>query len=449
MDGARVCKVAPGSPADLAGIVAGDRLWRLDCRPAGDIIDYRIWEADEKLPLLVQTGDGPTRRMTVRKAFHEPLGVQFSPPTIAPLIRCRNRCLFCFVDQNPPGMRSSLYLKDDDYRLSFLYGNYITLNHLTGRELKRIVKLQLSPLYVSVHSTNPDLRCRLYRSRQASRGLSNLRYLLGAGIKIHTQIVLCPGYNLGADLLKTVLDLESMGEAVLSVAVVPVGLTAYGQPPAILRRLTPAEASEVVEQIHGLQNRFLSKRGSRFVFLSDELYHLAGAPYPEAGQYEGFPQLENGVGMARLFLEEMAEIEGYLPAACSRRLKITLVTGTEAAHLLEQLVDRLAAINHLEAELIVIENRFFGPAVTVAGLLTGKDLKDGLQNIVPGEAVFFPEEMLKDGESLFLDGLTPGQLGLHTSLIPVDGPMHLARELGKLAGATTGKLGLSLQRGGS
>ncbi len=443
MNGARVSKVTPGSPADLTGIVAGDRLWSLDGRrSSGDIIDYRIWAADERLSLLVQTGNGPLRRMIVYKASCRPLGVQFTPPTIAPLICCRNHCLFCFVDQNPSGMRNSLYLKDDDYRLSFLYGNYITLNNLTDRELKRIVKLQLSPLYVSVHSTNPELRCRLFRNPQAGRGLENLKYLLRAGIKIHAQIVLCPGYNLGADLLKTVTDLESMGESMLSVAVVPVGLTAHGEPPTILRRLTSVEACKVIAQIRGLQNSFLNGRGSRFVFLSDEFYRLANTPYPEIEEYERFPQLENGVGMARLFLEELAEIDSSLPAAFSRRLKITLVTGVEAAHLLEQLLGRLGLINRLEAELLVIKNRFFGEAVTAAGLLTGKDLKDGLRNVIPGETVFFPAAMLKNnGGNLFLDDLTPDQVErcLRISLIPVNGPIHFARELGKLAGAINKK----------
>ncbi|HHX88085.1 MAG TPA: DUF512 domain-containing protein, partial [Firmicutes bacterium] len=443
-------KVAPGSPADSAGIVAGDKFWRADCRPAGDIIDYRIWEADEQVRLLVQTGNRPVRRIIIRKAAHEPLGLQFNPPTIAPLQRCRNRCLFCFVDQNPPGLRRSLYLKDDDYRLSFLYGNYITLNHLTVRELKRIVKLQLSPLYVSVQTTDPQLRSRLFRNRQASRGLKYLRYLLGLGIKIHAQVVLCPGYNLGPDLLSTVTDLESMGEAVLSVAVVPVGLTAHGAPPKTLRRLNPDEASRVVEQITKLQHRFLKRRGSRFVFLSDELYRLAGADYPGIEQYEGFPQLENGVGMARLFLEELVEMERSLPPAFPRLLRITLVTGVEAAHLLEQMMPRLAAINNLEAQLIVLKNQLFGPSVTVAGLLAGDDLKDGLQNIIPGEAVFFPGQMLKDGDNLFLDGITLNQVEscLQVPLIPVDGPRQLAWEINKLVSVSKGKTGVAPERGG-
>ncbi|NMA92858.1 MAG: DUF512 domain-containing protein [Firmicutes bacterium] len=440
MGGVLIGGVIPGSPAARAGFKAGDRLWRLGCQAEGDIIDYRIWEADEQLTLLVQTGNGPLRRRVIRKAHNEPLGVQFDPPTITPLLRCRNRCLFCFIDQNPSGLRSSLYLKDDDYRLSFLHGNYITLNHLTARERERIIKLQLSPLYVSVHSTDPDIRSRLYRNRQARRGLDNLKFLVGAGIKIHAQVVLCPGYNLGEELLRTVKDLENMGEALLSVAVVPVGLTAHGRPPAILRRITPAEAAEIVEGIHRLQSGFLKKRGSRFVFLSDEIYYRAGAPYPEREHYEGFPQLENGVGMARLFLDELPAVESSLPEASPRPLKITLVTGIEAAHLLKQLMRRLTAVRQLEAGLAIIENRFFGKSVTVAGLLTGEDLEKGLQDQTAGEAVFIPQEMLREGGDLFLDGLTWGELEqrLHTSLIPVRGPLHFARELKRLTGAVEG-----------
>ncbi len=450
MNGARVYKVTPGSPAEQAGIAAGDKFWWPGGKPEGDIIDYRIWEADQELTFLVKTGSGPLRRMTVRKDCQVPLGLQFDPPTIAPLIRCGNRCLFCFVDQNPPGLRSSLYLKDDDYRLSFLYGNYITLNNLERRDLRRIIKLQLSPLYISVHSADPVIRSRLCRNRNAQRGLYNLKCLLAAGIKVHAQIVLCPGYNLGKELVKTIVDLEAMGKSVLSVAVVPVGLTEHGQPPKILRRLTTEEASRVAETIHRLQNSFRAGRGSRFVFLADEIYHLAGLPYPETDSYEGYPQLENGVGMARLFMDEISEMNTLLPVSFPRQFKITLITGVAAGHLLEKLMEKLAMINRLEAELITVENRFFGPSVTVAGLLTGKDLKEGLQDLLPGEALFFPAEMLKDGDNLFLDGLTPGHLErvLHTSLIPVAGPMHLARKLGALAAAAGPKSAIKIKRGG-
>lgn len=446
-----VSAVTPGSPAHRAGLAPGDCLLAVDGRPAGDIIDWRIAAADEKLTLVVSRS-GRARRVRVTKDPSEPLGLSFDPPTITPVIRCRNRCVFCFVDQNPPGLRPSLSLKDDDYRLSFLYGNFITLNHLTPKEMERILKLRLAPLYVSVHSTDPGVRRRLFRSPGAARGLENLRRLARAGLPIHAQAVLCPGYNTGVAARQTVLDLASLGTAVRSLALVPVGLTAHRQGPrgafcdgnsAVgfpdLAPLSPAECARLVEEIAPLQKRFRASRGSRFVFLSDEIYATAGVPYPGTEAYENFPQLENGVGLARLFLQEVEELGAQLPPALPRPLAMTLVTGSLAAPLVERLRQALAAARGLETRLLVAENRFFGPPVTAAGLLAGSDLaaalRDGRGAAGLGEAVFIPPSALKDGAPLFLDGTTREDLEKAAG-VPVRaarGPAALAAEILTLA----------------
>ena len=401
-----IAQVTAGSPADRAGLKAGDRLIRLDNKPIKDIIDYKILEADEKVSILVTGRNGRLRRVKFLKDPSTPLGLHFEPPTMAPLLRCRNNCLFCFVDQNPPGMRPSLYLKDDDYRLSFLYGNFITLNHLKPWDLERIARLRLSPLYISVHTTDPALRSRLFGSKAAGRGLQRLQGLLQAGVKVHAQVVLCPGLNTGEEMLRTINDLERMGPNLLSVAVIPVGLTCFRPDGSNLRRLTPREAAQVVETVTRLQENYLKKRGSRFVYPADELYNLAGFAHPPAEAYEGYPQLENGIGMARLFLDGMENESRYPGLQPARLLKVTLVTGLEAAALIGEAAGRLALIGNLEAEVLAIENRYFGPQVTVAGLLTGSDLIRALKGKELGEELYLSQDMLKDGDELFLDGTT-------------------------------------------
>ncbi len=405
-DGFLISRVHPGSPASSARIKPGERLLRIDGVPVKDIIDFKIAEADYRVVLLLRRQDGTLRRLRINKRPDRPLGLQFDPPTLAPVKLCGNRCLFCFVDQNPPGIRGSLRIKDDDYRLSFLYGNFITLNNLTPAELERIIRLRLSPLYVSVHTTNPVLRRRMFRSERAEHGLSCLRKLAAAGIKIHAQIVLCPGVNDRKELERTVMDLANMGKAVASVAVVPVGLTAHRKNCGALRSLVNGEAAAVVEQIVAWQQHFLQNRGCRFVYPADELYRRAGVPYPKREAYEGFPQLENGVGMARLFLDELPVLKKRLPPALPRPLKLTVVTGREAAHLLAEAVELFKTVRSLELRLAVIENRFFGSPVTVAGLLTGCDILAVLKKQECGDAVLIPENMLKDGTGFFLDGMT-------------------------------------------
>ncbi len=421
--------VTPGSPAAKAGIEAGWRLLRIDNQKFGDLIDYRILESDDLLTLLVRQDTGKLKRIKIRKPAGTSLGLRYDPLTIDPLHNCPNNCLFCFVDQNPQGLRNALYVKDDDYRLSFLYGNFITLNRVREKELKRIIRLQLSPLYISVHTTNPALRMKMMGSKLAKKGLDNLKLLVQAGIKIHCQLVLCPEINTGAELERSVADLAVMGGNILSVALVPVGLTGHRSELFALKGFTAEKACRLIKQVEELQRQFLASRGSRFIFLSDEFYNLAALAYPPAETYEGYPQLENGVGLARSFLDELKQLDNRLPQRepGNRELTVTIVTGKAAVSLLEQLVARLKLIERLKINLVIAENYFFGKAVTVSGLLTGSDLLKALENREKGDLVFISNNLLRDTGDLFLDGLSVDDVEavLKVPLRVVNGPLEL------------------------
>jgi len=322
-------------------------------------------------------------------------------------------------------------VKDEDYRLSFLHGNFITLNRLTEAELKRIIRLQLSPLYISVHTTNPKLRRVLFRNRHAERGIINLKKLVKNGIKVHTQVVLCPGLNTGKELEKTLEDLNNMGKNILTVALVPVGLTEHRDNLTKLKKFNSPEAKEIVETIEAKQRIYLKERKSRFVFLADEFYNLAGLPYPQEISYEGYPQLENGVGLARLFLDEMDRSVDNIPSVLRQPLKITIITGISAFPLLKEFAGKLQNTKGLNINLIAAENHHFGSTVTVSGLLTGGDILTSLQGKDAGDVVFIPKAMLKDNSELFLDNLSVCELeeSLNARIIAVSGPAELISEI--------------------
>lgn len=423
--------VDKNSPAEAAGLKSGWKIFRIDnCRPT-DIIDYKIMESGENVSVLAQDEPGLFRRIKTVKKAGEGLGLAFDPPTLNELQRCGNRCIFCFIDQNPGNMRSSLYLKDDDYRLSFLYGNFITLNRLTESEIKRIIKLQLDPLYVSVHTTNPALRVKMFGSKRAERGLRNLKSLADNGIKIHAQVVLCPGINTGEELNKTINDLAGMGKSILSVALVPVGLTGYRQDLETISSFTAGEASKLVSKIGKMQKKYLLEKKSRFVFLADEFYTLAGIDYPPSEEYEGFPQLENGVGLARLFLDELDKLTGLGIKALQKDLKITVAAGSAAKGIIEELKKSLSSIKGLNVNIEIIDNRFFGGHVSVTGLLTGSDIKSALEGKEIGDVLFISKSMLKDQSAMFLDDtdIPALEAGLNTKIIPVSGPLELIQKI--------------------
>lgn len=429
--------IQPGSVADEMGVVPGDRLISIDGRLPDDIIDYRIAASREELDLEILKEDGQVWSLKIEKDIGETLGLGFSPPTIDAVRRCNNKCIFCFIDQNPPGMRMTVNFKDDDYRLSFLEGNYTTLNNLAATDIGRIIHDRISPLFVSVHATNPDLRERMMRSRQARGGLEAMRTLTEAGIHLHGQIVVCPGWNDGPELKRTIDDLALLGPAMESVAVVPVGLTAHRERLTSLEALSADASRDIVSLVHDMQDRFLKKRGRRFVFPADEFYLLAGIPVPSDEDYEDYPQLNNGVGLIRLFLEEFEEWSSSGPDLSLRyELKVTLVTGVAARDVLLLPVTALKMIPNLDTRLEVIENRFFGPMVTVTGLLTGFDLIETLRGQDRDRVVIFPEVMLKDGEDVFLDNRSCRDVAtlLGMELIPVSGLKDLSEVIMALAG---------------
>jgi putative radical SAM enzyme (TIGR03279 family) len=423
--------VSPGSPAAKAGIKAGWRLMRLGSQKIGDIIDFKILEADYRLNLLLKTDSGKLVRKNITKKPETSLGLRFDPITIDQLKLCPNRCIFCFIDQNPAGLRKTLYVKDDDYRLSFLYGNFITLNRLTAEEMKRIISLQLSPLYISLHTTNPQLRSEMFGSKLAVKGLDNFYALNKAGIKMHVQIVLCPGINTGKELDKTIKDLNLLGNSLLSVALVPVGLTAYRQGLYAIQKVSAAEASNLIKEIGLRQKHFLRTRKSRFLFLADEFYNIAGMSYPDDDYYEDYPQLENGVGLARQFLNQLADLKQRLLPAAGTGFKLTIVSGIAAATLLSALKDKLSGIEGLSIDLVSVENHFFGKDVTVSGLLTGSDLLSSLEKREQGDLVVIANNLLRDAEDLFLDNLSLSELEakLGVPIKAVEGPLDLLNEL--------------------
>lgn len=425
--------VSPGSPADAAGIKADWKLMRIDNRSVKDIIEYKIMEADDNLLLLLRTNRGTLRRVRIKKEVSQPLGLTFDPPTIAKMKHCGNNCIFCFIDQNPLVMRPLLYIKDDDYRLSFLFGNFITLNNIGEREIERIIKLQLSPLYVSVHSTNPTLRSELLGTKKALRGLSNLYKLVNNGIRIHAQIVICPGLNDGTELERTVNDLHRLGINLGSVALVPVGLTKHRSGLRALKKLNVREAKALVSWLKAKQKHFLQKRGSRFVFAADEVYLLAGEHIPEDEEYEGYPQLENGVGLVRHFLNELEEIEKKEKLKLPGNLEVIVAGGRVVLPLLKKLQSTFSALasENLKIEVLAVENDYFGSDVSVSGLLTGSDLLKALKGKRAVDGVFISKSLIKDNSNIFLDGLTISDLEreLDFPLFPVSGPLDMLKQM--------------------
>ncbi|MGI9862211.1 DUF512 domain-containing protein [Moorella naiadis] len=426
-----ITAVQPDSIAAELGITPGDEIVTINGEPVPDLIAYHYLCADENLQVKIKKADGETWLLDLEKDYGEDLGLEFANPTFDGLRHCANKCLFCFVDQMPAGLRRGLYLKDDDYRYSFLHGNFITLTNLKPQDWDYIERWHLSPLYVSVHTTNPELRQRILGNPGAGPIMDQLQRLAAAGIQVHTQIVLCPGLNDGPELARTVEDLGGLFPAVQSIAVVPVGLTSGREKLFPLRRVGPAAAGEIIARLAAWQADFRQRHGRGLVYGADELYLLAGVPVPPAGYYDDFPQTENGIGITRLFLDEFAGALKENRPVPSRPRRVVVATGTLAAPLLTGLVQRLTRKSPgLEARVVAIPNRFFGPEVTVAGLLTGRDLQTGLAEAAAwarekdGE-IILPDVMLKSDTPVFLDDLTPAdlarQLGLAVRVVPTTG----------------------------
>lgn len=414
--------VEPQTLAAELGLVAGDSIVRVNGKEILDLIQFQLEWAGEEVTLEVERVNGDREIFEIEKEYDEQLGVVFERAVFDGIRVCQNKCLFCFVDQMPYNMRPSLYLKDDDYRLSFLQGSFVTLTNIKKADLERIKSEHLSPLYVSVHTTDAKLRQELMKNPHAGELLAIMSDLSEAGIEFHTQVVLCPGLNDGPYLEKTYQDLSNL-PGVLSLAIVPVGLTRYRESLPQLQTFDREKAKQVVQWVHGLQKQCLREKGTNFVWLSDEFYQQAGEEIPSYECYEDFPQLENGVGMVRLLWEEFAQLD--LPQEVTPARELTIATGFSGRLALEPLVAQLNQIQGLTVKLRVIENTFFGPSVTVTGLLTGSCLLEGMQGLPEGSTVVIPQVLLEMQEGKFLDNLTPQQvaeqLKLRIVVAPVEG----------------------------
>ena len=406
-NGVVVAAVRAGTVAARAGLCAGDRVLTVNGHPLRDAIDFQFHAADAVLRLDVER-EGRRRPLTVARARAD-LGVELEAPRAGDIATCANKCVFCFIHQLPRGMRRSLYVKDDDYRLSFLHGNYITLTDLDEADFERIVEQRLSPLYVSVHATDPDLRHALLgRPRRTAEILPRLERLAKARIRVHAQIVLCPDLNDGAHLARTIAELVPLHPHVATVAIVPVGLTRHRERLPSLRVMTPDEAAALVDTVAGWQRDHLATLGSRFVFLADEVYLVAARPLPAAAAYEEFPLIEDGVGLVRRFED------GWRRSLARRRARsiardVTLVTGEMFAPRLRALVAMLDAAPR--ARIAAVPNEFFGRGIGVAGLLTGVDIQRELARRGDlGEAVLLPAVTVRDGDGVLLDDVTPADL---------------------------------------
>jgi len=406
--GVTVAAVTARTPAAAAGLARGDRIVAVNGHPLRDAIDFQFHAGDERLELAVER-DGVTAVKRLRRRGSD-LGLELAAPRPGDIATCANKCVFCFIHQLPKGMRRSLYVKDDDFRLSFLHGNYITLSDLDEASFERIIEQRLSPLYISVHATDPDLRHALLgRPRHSAEILPRLERLAKAGIRMHAQIVLCPGLNDGQHLERTVFELAPLHPQVATTAIVPVGLTRHRERLPVLRSLSPEEARALVATADLWQRRWRAELGSRFVFLADEIYLLAGLPLPAAAAYEGFPIAEDGIGLVRKFEDEF----GRAVARRRRALPsdaVTVVTGEMFAPRLSALLAH-ARFDPATIRVAAVPNDFFGPAIGVAGLLTGRDIQRHLA-MQPdlGRAVLVPAVALRDVDGIFLDDLTAADL---------------------------------------
>lgn len=405
-----ITSVDKGSPAAKAGFRPGDELIDLGGHAITDVFDLKFYSYERRIPAHIRR-EGKEKTLHIRKREGEPLGLEFESYLIDAPRSCRNKCIFCFIDQMPPGMRETLYFKDDDARLSFLQGNYITLTNLSDDDVARISQMRISPINISVHTTNPELRCRMLQNRFAGESLKRLPQLVAADVELNAQIVLCPGWNDGDELRRTLRDLSDLGEALLSASVVPVGLTKYREGLAELRPVTKEDAREVISIIDEAAAPLLERRGSRVFYASDEFYLKAELPLPDLDYYEDFPQLENGVGMLTLFWEDFKAALATVDPAEVAPQWVSLATGMLFLPELRKMVDLLEEKCHnIHCNVYGIVNNFFGPEITVAGLVTGGDLRDQLLGQDLGERLIIPRTMLRSGDNVFLDDLTTDDL---------------------------------------
>ncbi len=401
----KIAKVNAGSIAEEMEIETGDILLSVNGRAIEDIIDYLYLIADDYIEVDVQKKNGEIWTLEIDKEPDEDLGIEFEHPIMDCAKDCDNKCVFCFIDQLPAGMRETLYFKDDDSRLSFLQGNFITLTNISEKSFQRIIDYNISPINISIHTTNPKLRRRMLGNRTAGNILERIKRLADNRIHMHGQIVLCPDFNDGKELDRTLMELSEVGEALEGIAIVPIGLTKHRDGLPLMRGFTSKSSKEVIKQVEKWQRVFLKKRNTRFAFLSDEFYVMAGYKCPSYESYEGFKQIENGVGLMTKFSDELT-----LELKTNRHIKsnrhISLITGTSASVFMQGLADDIMNVYpSCKIDVHTIYNDFFGHSITVSGLLTGSDALNQLKGKKLGDALLIPESMLKSGETVFLDDL--------------------------------------------
>jgi putative radical SAM enzyme (TIGR03279 family) len=430
--GAVITSIDRHSPAERAGVRTGETLLSIGGHPVEDVLDYRFFGYDPNPELELEAPDGSRRRVRVKKPEAQELGLNFQTYLMDEPRPCANHCLFCFVDQMAPGCRDTLYFKDDDARLSFLMGNYITLTNLSPREVQRIIDLRISPINVSVHATSPRLRSALLGSRAGGESLEAMRRFGAAGIVMNGQIVLCPGYNDGAELQRTMEDMAAWGFA--SCSVVPVGLTRFREGLPKLRPVDRETAGQVIDQVNAFGEKCLERCGTRMFFCSDELYIRAGRPLPEEAYYEDYVQIENGVGMLRSLITEF-EAALRLEDGAAEAAPYTIATGVSARPFLQQLADKARERTGAAGQAVAIENDFFGHTIDVAGLITGGDLIAQLKGRDLGARLLIPVNMLRHGGDVFLDDLRVSDvekaLGIPVTVVEQDGFDLLDAMLGR------------------
>ncbi len=411
--GHKIREVLKGSIAEELELEAGDILLAINGNRIKDVFDYHYYMNDEYLTVLIQKANGEEWELEIEKEYEDDLGLEFDQGLMDEYRSCHNKCIFCFIDQMPPNMRETLYFKDDDARLSFLQGNYITLTNLKEYDIERIIKYKLSPVNISIQSMNPELRCKLLNNRFAGKSLEILKRFADAGIEMNSQIVLCKGYNDGEELDFSISELTKFIPSMRSLSVVPAGLTKYRDNLPKIEKYTKEEAKVILTQIEKWQEKLFKEHGTHFVFASDEWYLMAEKEIPNEAFYEGYGQIENGVGMVRSLLQEVddyiEELSKTAPKKNNRSIQklVSLATGKLATPILEEIVQKVNCISpNIRGKVYMIENDFFGHDITVAGLLTGQDIIAQLKDKQLGDYLILPQVLLRNGEDVLLDDLT-------------------------------------------
>ena len=405
----KISKVINGSIAEELGIDIGDKLLKINETVIKDIIDYKFLIADEYLEVEIEKQDGEVWVYEIEKDYEEDLGLEFEEGIMDRAKSCTNKCIFCFIDQNPKGMRDTIYFKDDDSRLSFLQGNFVTLTNMKDEDIERIIKYKISPINISVHTTNPELRAKMLNNRFAGEIYNRLQKLADAGIEMNAQIVLCPEINNGEELYRTINDLYKLYPSIQNVAAVPVGVTQFRDGLFKLTTYTKETAKKEIEDLKEIQDKFIETIGSPFIRLADEFYVMAGTEVPEESFYGGYEQIEDGIGMIRLLRDTIDKDAKLVDKDIEK--SITFVTGTSAYPEIERMANKIMEVNSkLQLKVERVVNKFYGETITVAGLLTAGDIIDALKGKNLGEYMIIPRNMLRANDKVFLDDVTVEEL---------------------------------------